>query len=63
MPHGFRSQSIVIIIIIIIIIIPVINFMQGIYSHIPKTNCVSRVYSVAAILYLQFVLHGMLIRP
>ena len=35
--------------------------MQGIYnySYIPETNHVSRVYSVAAVLYLQFVLHVM----
>ena len=36
--------------------------MQGIYSFIPETNRVSGVYSVAAILYLQFVLHVMLFR-
>jgi len=34
--------------------------MQGIYNYIPETNHVSRVYSVAAVLYLQFVLHVML---
>ena len=34
--------------------------MQGIYSYIPETNHVSGVYIVAAVLYLQFVLHGML---
>jgi hypothetical protein len=31
--------------------------MQDIYNYIPQTNHVSRVYSVAAVLYLQFVLH------
>ena len=31
--------------------------MQGIYDYIPATNHVSRVYSVAAVLYLQFMLH------
>ena len=36
--------------------------MQGIYKHIPETNHVSRVYSVAAVLYLQFVLQVMLFR-
>jgi len=50
-------------IIIIIIIIHVITFMQGIYNHIPEINHVYRVYSVAAVLYLQFVLHVMLFRP
>jgi len=52
-----------IIIIIIIIIIHVITFMQGIYNYIPETNHVYRVYSVAALLYLQFMLHVMLFRP
>ena len=37
--------------------------MQGIYNYIPETNHVSMVYSVAAVLYLQFVLHVMLFRP
>jgi len=31
--------------------------MQGIYNYIPETSHVSRAYSVAAVLYLQFVLH------
>ena len=34
--------------------------MQGIYNCIPETNHISRVCSVAAVLYLQFVLHVML---
>jgi len=38
---------------------PCFNLMQGIYNCISETNHVSRVYSVAAILYLQFVLHVM----
>jgi hypothetical protein len=42
---------------IIIIIILVITFLQGIYNYIPETNHVSKVYSVAVVLYLQFVLH------
>ena len=41
-----------IIIIIIIIILLVITFMQDIYNYVPKTNQVSRVYIVAAILYM-----------
>ena len=43
-----------------VVIIPVIAFMPGIYSYTPETNRVSRVYSVAAVLYLQSVLHVML---
>jgi hypothetical protein len=34
--------------------------MQGIFKSVPETNHVSRVYSYAAILYVQFVLHIML---
>ena len=49
--------------IIIIIITFVIASVQVIYNYIPETNHVSRVYSVAAVLYLQFVLHVMLHRP
>jgi hypothetical protein len=41
----------------------VTTFMQDIYHYILETNHVSMVYSVASILYLQFVLHGMLLRP
>jgi hypothetical protein len=37
--------------------------MQGIYNYKPDTNHVPEVYSVAAILYSQFVLHVMLLRP
>ena len=37
--------------------------MQGIYNYIHGTNRVSRVYSVAAVLYLQFVLYVMLFCP
>ena len=48
---------------IIIIIIPVITFMQAIYSYVPETNSVSTVYSVAAVLYLQSLPHVMLFRP
>jgi len=49
--------------IIIVIITLVITFMLGIYNDIPETNHVSRVYRVAAVLYLQFVLHVMLFCP
>ena len=37
--------------------------MQDIYNYIPETIHVSSVRSVAAVLYLQFVLHVMLFRP
>jgi hypothetical protein len=33
-------------------------FMQGFYNYIPEKNHVSRVYSVAAVLYLLFVRHN-----
>jgi len=46
---------------VIIIIITTTTFMLGIYNYIPQTNQVSRVYnSVAAVTYLQFVIHVML---
>ena len=32
-----------------------ISFMQGIYTYIPETNYVPREYSVAAILFLLFM--------
>ena len=51
-----------IVIFIIITIIKFIIFMQGSYNYMPETYNVSKVYSVAAFLYLQFVLHGMLCR-
>jgi hypothetical protein len=31
--------------------------MQGIYTYMPETNHVSKKYSVAAILYLLFMMH------
>ena len=51
---------VIVIIIITIIIIIITTFMQGIYNYIPQTNHVSSLYSVAAVLYLQFVLYVML---
>jgi hypothetical protein len=42
---------------IITIIILVLTFMHGIYNYIPEKNHIPWVYSVAAVLYLQFVLH------
>ena len=50
-----NSSSIAIITIIIIIIIT--TLIQGIYNYVAETNYVSRVYSVAGILYLQFMVH------
>jgi len=44
-----------------LVIALVITSMQGIYSYVHETNRVSVVYSVAAVLYLQFVLHVMLL--
>ena len=55
-------KTCIIIIIIIFIFIGVTAFMQGIYNYIPEKDHVSKVYSVAAVLYLQSVLHVMLFR-
>jgi branched-subunit amino acid transport protein AzlD len=41
---------------------PCYHLYTGFYNSIPETNHVSRVYSVAAVLYLRFVLHVMLFR-
>jgi len=43
--------------IIIIILYFVITFVQGIYDYILETNHVRRIRTVAAFLYLQFVVH------
>ena len=48
---------------ITIIIILFNTFMQGIYNYIPETNHVSKVYSVAAVVHLQFVPHVIVILP
>ena len=45
-----------------ITIILVFILMPGIYHYIPETNHVSSVYSFTAVLYLQSLLHVMLIR-
>jgi hypothetical protein len=45
---------------LLLLLLLFIAFMPGIYNYIPETNHVGRVYSFAAILYLQFVLHVML---
>ena len=37
--------------------------MRDIYNYLPEINHVSRVYSVAAVLYLRFSLYVMLFRP
>ena len=37
------------------------TFMQVIYNYVPETNHVSTLHSVAAVLYLQFVLHVLLL--
>ena len=55
-------QIIIIIIIIIIICHHIYALYVQLYNYIPETNHVARVYSVAAVLYLQFMLHVMLFR-
>ena len=34
-----------------------ITFVQGIYNNIPQMGHISRVYSIAALLYSQFMVH------
>jgi hypothetical protein len=55
-----NCMIIIIIIVVVVVVIPVITFMQGMYNYTPETKHVSMVYCVAAVLYLQFVLHVML---
>jgi len=45
---------------LLLLLISDTTFMQCIYNCIPETNRVSRVYSVAAVMYLQFMLRVML---
>ena len=47
--------------IIIIIIIIIITFMHGMHHCISETNHVSRVYNIAAILWLQSVVDVVLL--
>jgi hypothetical protein len=51
---------IIIIVVVVVVVVVVITFRQGICSYISETNPVSVVYSIAAVLYLQRVLHVML---
>jgi hypothetical protein len=44
----------------IIAIIIITTFMQGIYNYMPEANRVSRIYSVTANLWLQYMVHVML---
>jgi len=45
---------------LLLLLLPI---LRGIYNSIPEINHGSRVYSVVAILYLQYVYNVMLIRP
>ena len=47
---------------IIIIIIIIVTCIQSMYNYTHKTNHVTTLYSVAAVLYLQSLLHVMLFR-
>ena len=53
---GFRAK-----LLLLLLLLFVATFMQGIYNYMPETNYVSRVYTVATVLYLQFVLNVMLL--
>jgi hypothetical protein len=48
-------------VVVVVVVGVFITFMQGIYYYIPETNPVCRVCSVAAILWLQFMVHIMLV--
>ena len=51
--HFFRHA--------IILLLFVITFKHGIYNYTPETNHLSTVYSIAAVLNLQFMVHVMLL--
>jgi len=60
---GFRAKLLLLLLLLLLFA----TVMQGIYNYMPETNDVSRVYSVAPVLYsaapvlyFQFVLHVML---
>jgi hypothetical protein len=53
----------VIVIVVVVVIILIITFTQDIYNYIPETNHVSRVQSIAIVLYLKCVLHVLLFHP
>jgi len=61
--YWHTTLCIVVAFIYLFTIVFVITFMQGIYNYTPERNHVSRVYSVAAIPFMQFVLHEMLFHP
>jgi hypothetical protein len=39
-----------VVVVVVVVVVLLITIMQGIYTYIPETNHVSRVYSVAVIL-------------
>ena len=49
-----------IIVVGVVVIITTTTYMQGIYNYTPETINVSRVHSVADVVYLQSVLYVML---
>ena len=48
--------------VLLLLLLLLITFMQGIYNYIPETNHDSRVYNVAAILVVTFMVHVTLFR-
>jgi hypothetical protein len=58
-PYGFRL--LLFLLLLLLLLLFVITFIEGIYSYVPETSPVSRVYSVAAILWSQFMLRVMLV--
>jgi hypothetical protein len=46
--------------VLLLLLLFIITSMHGIYNYVPETNPVSMAHRVAAVLYLQFVLHVML---
>ena len=57
------SRLLLLLLLLLLLTLLSITCMQGIYNYIPETNHVSSAHSIAAVLYLQFVLRVMLFRP
>jgi hypothetical protein len=48
---------------LLLLLLLLVTFIHGIYKYIPETNHVSRVYSVAATLWLQFMVPAVMLFP
>ena len=59
--HVLKPEVVLLLLLLLLLLYYIITYMQGIYKYIVETNHVCRVHSVAAVLYLQFMLHVKLV--